>query len=134
MLLLLQLRQAETGDNNQTSSDETEEGPSSPGFDQQSVAAADCYPMVILEETDTHHLIDQGNGPARSGTPDFRNNHNDRWESLPLSCLLITRDKTNEKRWIAHTVQSLFKLDTQTKKKLKYKPQLPISGVKRFLT
>ncbi|XP_046446288.1 transcription factor Adf-1-like [Daphnia pulex] len=52
------------GDNNHTSSDETD-GPVSPGFDQQSAAAAECYPMVIIEETDGHHHI----GPPRSGTP-----------------------------------------------------------------
>ncbi|KZS07295.1 Jing interacting gene regulatory 1-like protein [Daphnia magna] len=52
------------GDNNHTSSDETD-GPVSPAFDQQSAAAAECYPMVIIEETDAHHHV----GPPRSGTP-----------------------------------------------------------------
>lgn len=62
-IFLMLTRQSE-GDNNHTSSDETD-GPVSPGFDQQSAAAAECYPMVIIEETDGHHHI----GPPRSGTP-----------------------------------------------------------------
>lgn len=52
------------------------DGQSSPGFDQQSAAAAECYPMVIMEEQD-NNSNDRAAGPE---TPEFRhqNDHDSR--------------------------------------------------------
>lgn len=62
-----ELKKSEGVENNHNTSSDDTDGPVSPGFDQQSAAANECYPMVIIEETDGHHV------QPRSGTPsDYR--------------------------------------------------------------
>ena len=65
--------QTESEANNQqtTSGDETDE-PASPSvnFDEQETGGAECYPMVIIEESE-HQLVDHS-GPPGTPTSDFR--------------------------------------------------------------
>lgn len=81
-------RQTENDANNQTTSGEETDEPGSPAnFDQQS--GAECYPMVIIEESE-HQLVDHS-GPPGTPTSDFRTGPDRRY--FKKSLLLFSAKK-----------------------------------------